>query len=131
MVGIWCEFNSLPWNTTKNSRTDLWSTVLGALDLGRNVLRTVFRSWLFELWGPLRAGFVRLLVVEGNFCRLDQAEPLKSIIQHSQLLDRQISINLDHDSPNTNPCRNWDLGHSCVSPLVSHLRRTSEQVDKF
>ena len=42
--------------------------------------------------------FVQLLIVEGNPGRFDQTEPLQSIIQHSQLLYSQISINLDHDS---------------------------------
>src|SRR6267378_1683939 len=126
MVGTRCEFNSLPYNTTKNLRINLRSRALRALDLGRNVLRAVFHDWPLGLRGPLLARFVQLLVVEGYPGRLDQSEPLQGIIQHSQLLDRQISINLDHDSPYSYSCRHRDLGHRCVSSLVSHRGRTSE-----
>ncbi len=131
MVGIRCEFNSLPSNTTENSRTYLLSSALCAFCLGRNVLRTVFHNRRLGLRRSLLARFVQLLIVEGYLGRLDQAEPLKSIIQHSKLLDRQISINLDHDSPHSYSCRHRDLGHRCVSSLVSHRGRTSEPVDKF
>src|SRR5438309_894638 len=69
--------------------------------------------------------------MEGYPGRLDQAEPLQSIIQHSKLLNRQISVNLDHDSPHSDSCRHWDLGHNRVSPLDSRSRRTLQRFDKF
>ena len=77
------------------------------------------------------ARFVRQLIVKCNPCRLDQPEPLQRIVEHSKLLDRQVSINLDYDSPHSDSSRHRDLGHGSVAPLASRLRTSSERVDKF
>ena len=93
---------------------DSGSAALSALELGRNVLCDIFPKGSLGLRGPLRTRFVQLLIVEGNPSRLDQAEPLQSIIQHSQLLYSQISINLDNDPLYADSCRYRDLGHGCT-----------------
>src|SRR2546426_5460948 len=126
MVAIRCEFNSFPWTPTKIRGADLRSSALSASSLRRNGLRGVFHNLPLWLRGPLLARLVQLLIVEGYPGRFDQAEPLQGIIQHSQLLDCQIAIDLDHDSPYADSCRHRDLGHRCVSSLVSHRGRTSE-----
>jgi hypothetical protein len=48
--------------------------------------------------------------MQGNLRRIFQAELFQGLIQHLDLLDRQVSVHLDYDSPYPDSGRHLQFG---------------------
>jgi hypothetical protein len=58
------------------------------------------RDWTLDrLRGSHRTNPARLLIMQGNLRRIFQTELFQGLIQHLDLLDRQVSVHFDYDSP--------------------------------
>jgi hypothetical protein len=73
-------------------------------------LRVVSNPPCWVVWDSHCSRLARFVIVESNLCLLDQSGSFESVIQNLELLDRQISVDFDHDTlyPNSG-CR--ETGH--------------------
>ena len=65
---------------------------------------------LVRLSGTHWANPAGSLIMQGNLRRIFQTELFQGLIQHLNLLDRQVSVHLDYDSPYPNSGRHLQFG---------------------
>ena len=69
--------------------------------------------------------------MQGNLRRIFQTELFQGLIQHLDLLDRQVSVHLDYDSPYPNSGRHLQFGQIWALPIAFRYLVALGVIDKF